>query len=90
MRYQIWYYTVTVPILERRKGQEMQQRINEKLGAWLLVDGNTREKLANALGISRQSLNKRINGTAQWYWNEVVKVAQLTGCTLDDLADLTY
>ena len=64
------------------------QKINEKLGAWLLEEGHTRDQLAKELGMSRPTLQNRINGTAKWEWEEVVKVSRLTGCTLNELAEV--
>ena len=62
--------------------------INEKVGAWLLVDGNTRSSLAEALGISRQSLAGRLDGSAKWGWEEVVKLAEILGTTVNALAGM--
>ena len=67
----------------------MNDRINEKVGAWLLEDGNTRIRLAAELHISRPALDKRLNGKTKWKWEEVLVVARLTGSTLDDLAGLS-
>ena len=64
------------------------QRINEKLGAWLLKDGNTRDQLAQELGMTRPTLATRLNGTSRWEWEEVVKVSRLTSCSLDWLAEI--
>ena len=64
----------------------MTDKINEKLGAWLLKDGNTRDALSKKLNISRPALQNRLNGTSKWYWHEIVKVAEITGSTLDELA----
>lgn len=67
----------------------MTQRINEKVGAWLLEEGNTRSMLAQEIGISRPVLNSRLNGSSKWSWNEVVKISQITGCTLNELAGIS-
>lgn len=64
----------------------MNRLINEKLGAWLLKSGNTKDKLAAELGISRPTLNGRLDGKSKWQWDEVVEVARLTCCSLDELA----
>lgn len=66
----------------------MSNPINEKVGAWLLGEGNTRERLAEELGISRQSLAARLNGSAKWNWEEVVDLAELVGASLDELAGM--
>ena len=62
------------------------ERINEKVGAWLLVSGNSKSLLAEKLGISRQTLADRLDGTAKWKWEEMLRLAEVLGCTLNDLA----
>lgn len=64
----------------------MNRFINEKLGAWLLESGNTRDKLAAEIGISRPTLNGRLDGKSRWQWDEVIEVARIVGCSLDELA----
>lgn len=64
----------------------MTEVINEKLGAWLLENGNTREQLAELIGISRPALNSKISGKTKWSWEEVVRIASIVDCTLDELA----
>lgn len=64
----------------------MTQRINEKLGAWLIVNNESRENLAQRIGISKPTLNKRISGESEWKWSEVIAISQLTGTPLDELA----
>ena len=67
----------------------MNERINEKVGAWLLEEGNTKTVLAERIGISRPALNKRLDGRAKWKWGEVVEIADLTNCSLNELAGMT-
>ena len=67
----------------------MSQAINEKLGAWLLKSDNTRDKLSEALGMTRPTLNGRLRGETEWTWNEVKAIAKLTDSTLDELARLS-
>ena len=64
----------------------MTQIINEKLGAWLLVQGNTREKLADGLGITKPTLASRLVGDSAWKWAEVIRISEVTGVSLDELA----
>lgn len=60
------------------------EKINEKLGAWLLIEGNTKSKLASALGISTVTINKKLSGETEWVWSQVCAIADLVGCTVDD------
>ena len=66
----------------------MNARINEKLGAWLLKEEHTKSMLAEILGMSRPTLNSRLAGRSKWTWDEAIEVAELTKCTLNDLADM--
>ena len=67
----------------------MTDRINEKLGAWLLQPGNDRDTLAERIGITLPTLRERLTGRNQWKWSEVIKVAEITDCSLDELAGIT-
>lgn len=60
-------------------------RINEKVGAWLLVQGHTKQSLASSLGMTPQTLNNRLDGTYDWTFNEVCSLADILGCKLDEL-----
>jgi len=62
------------------------ERINEKLGAWMLIPGNTRAKLAEEIGITRPTLGDRLSGKTKWNWDEVIQVARITSTSLDELA----
>lgn len=63
--------------------------IKEKLGAWVLENGNTRETLADELGITRPTLRSRLDGETQWRFEEVIKIAKLTGTSIDELAGIS-
>lgn len=65
----------------------MNEYINEKIGAWLLK-GNTREQLAEELGISRPALSNRLKGESKWSWDDAINIARVTGCTLNELAGI--
>lgn len=63
----------------------MNVKLNEKIGAWLLIPGHTKHELASLLGISHQTLNNRLDGTYDWQWQEVKALSELFGCTVDSL-----
>lgn len=67
----------------------MNNCINEKIGAWLLKNGNTREELAEKIGISRPALSNRLAGKTDWNWNDVLKVSEVIGCSLNELAGIS-
>ena len=64
-------------------------RINEKIGAWLLEKGHTQTKLAGILGISTVCLGDKISGKTDWSWSQAKALADLFECSLDDLAGMT-
>ncbi len=61
-------------------------RINEKLGSWLIKTDHTKTEVANALGVSLQTLNNKIEGNTPWLFTEVGVLVELLGCTYEDLA----
>lgn len=61
--------------------------INQKIGVWLLDTSNTKSDLAEALGMTTRTLKNRINGDYEWTWPEVCKLADILGCTLQELRD---
>ena len=67
---------------------ESENIIREKLGAWLLGEGHTRDILAQEIGITRPTLADRLNGTTKWRWSEVIEIARITNSSLDELAGL--
>lgn len=67
----------------------MSNIINEKLGAWLIENGNTQQKLAEEIGITRPTLRGRLYGKSKWEWDEVIEIARITGSTLNELAGIT-
>lgn len=66
----------------------MTQIINEKLGAWLLEKGNSRDKLADEIGITRPTLASRLKGDSKWSWEEVINISRITDTSLNELAGM--
>jgi hypothetical protein len=62
------------------------QRINEKVGA-LLLGGMTRDQLSSELGMTKRTLYNRTSGISKWEWEEVIRLSNLAGCTLEELVD---
>lgn len=59
-------------------------KIAEKVGAWLLIAGHTKQALAEKLGMSVGTLNNRLSGEFEWSWSEVCQLAEIIGCHLSD------
>lgn len=64
---------------------EIRQNIND------YVDGHntTKDALAKAIGISRSSLYDKMSGKRPWMLEEVIKLADFMGCTVQDLITST-
>lgn len=56
----------------------------EKVGVWLMQKGNTKQALAEALGISTVSLNRKLDGETKWTWEEVCHLSDTLGCSVSD------
>lgn len=56
----------------------------EKVGAWLVQKGNTKQLLAQQLGMSTVTLNKKLDGEVRWTWDEACALADILGCALSD------
>lgn len=65
-------------------------RIREKIGAWLILPGHTKELLANELGISQPTLNKKLRGDGVWLWPQVIRISELTNTPLMYFAEGEY
>ena len=61
-------------------------RINEKVAAWLMLEGNSMGKLADELGINRATLRLKLRGQNDWTWSQAIAVADIIGCTPNELA----
>lgn len=63
----------------------MNQVIKTRVGAWLLERGHTKRSLAAELGMTTATLNNKLVGRYDWSWPQVIRLAEILGCTPDDL-----
>ncbi len=66
-------------------GDNVTNAMRDRIGGWLLVPGNTRERLAELLGMSHDTLARRMDGSTDWSWTEARKLAEILGCEVSDL-----
>ena len=59
--------------------------IAKKVGTWLLENNHTKRWLASSLGICVSTLNNKLRGKNTWSWDEVVRLSEILGCSLEDL-----
>ena len=55
-----------------------------RVGSWLMEKGNTKQELADRLGISTVSLNRKLDGEVRWTWDEVCCLADILHCNVSD------
>lgn len=63
----------------------MTKNTLDRIGGWLLKPGNTKEKLAELLGISVGTLNNYLSGATEPRWSMQRKLADILGCEVSDL-----
>ena len=59
--------------------------IAEKIGGYMLANNVGKYEFADKLGIDYRQFVKRLNCEIDWRLSELLKVAAICGCTIDDL-----
>ena len=58
--------------------------LKERVGAYLALTGKTKTKLASELGMSRTSLNSKLNGVTEFTLYEGYQLKEILGCSADE------
>lgn len=61
------------------------KRVGETVRAQMSAQNLTQQDLAIALGVSQQSVSRRLSGLTEWGIDELVAVADLLGTTPTEL-----
>ena len=59
--------------------------IKERVGAYLARTGVSRESLAESIGMSRNSFYQKLIGESEFKLSEAFALADVLGCSVDDL-----
>lgn len=59
--------------------------IDEAIAAYLRRTGKTQSELADDLGMSENTLSWKRRGIREFKFSEVIKIAEITGCSLDEM-----
>lgn len=59
--------------------------IKERVGAYIARTGISRESLAESIGLSRSSFYQKLSGETEFKLGEAFALADVLGCTVDDL-----
>lgn len=66
----------------------MNERIQERVGAYLERTGMTRQAFAALVGIgTRETLNNKLEGKTEFTFSEIVRLCDVLGCTPNDLRE---
>lgn len=71
-------------VADTQKGGEMEA-IKANVDRYVDEHATTKDALAKALSISRSSLYDKLAGKRPWMLDEVISLADLMGCTVNDL-----
>ncbi|WP_185602145.1 helix-turn-helix domain-containing protein [Paenibacillus sp. 598K] len=61
------------------------EQIGEKIAGWLESQGETQSFFAERMGISKQVMSKIVNGKKAINIDEIAKIANIIGVTVDEL-----
>ncbi len=65
--------------------KEVKPMNSNLLKATIVKNGDTQEKLAEAMGLQTSGLNMRINGHIEFRRNEIIFIKQRYGLTTDEI-----
>lgn len=60
------------------------QTVIERLGAYCSVNGVKKHAIASELGLTLNSLNNKLTGKSPFLFDEVLKLADILECSIDD------
>lgn len=63
--------------------------LSEKVSEYAEKNNETRDSIADKLGISRSSFFNKVRGSYEFSLSEAYKLSRLLGMTLDELHELT-
>lgn len=63
-----------------RKAKELRNTVNGNVAALMAVKGYDKDKMAALIGMSRASLNNRLNGSNTWTCDDIAMIAKVAQC----------
>lgn len=63
--------------------------LSEKVGEYAKKNNETRDSIADKLGISRSSFFNKVRGSYEFSLSEAYKLSRLLGVSLDEFRELT-
>lgn len=59
--------------------------INEKVGGYMLANSVGKHEFARMVGLDPRQFDKRLKGEIDWRLSELGRIAEIVGCSIDDL-----
>lgn len=75
--------------LVRREVKKLDS-IKERVGAYIERTGATKGEIAEQLGMTRVTLHSKLSGQTEFRLSEAERLANILGCTVDDLRISPY
>lgn len=69
--------------------ESARKAIDMAIGYFMVERGITRGRMAELMGMSRNTLRWKREGKYDWTWSEILRLSELTGKTPNELAGIT-
>lgn len=63
----------------------MNEAIRERVGAYLMGNRASKSSIADRLGVSLNTLNAKLRGESDFTLSQAFELADMLGCSVDDL-----
>lgn len=63
-----------------RKAKELRSTVNGNVAALMAARGFSKDQMAALIGMSRASLNNRLNGSNAWTCDDIAMIAKVAQC----------
>ena len=79
---------ITIKSEDEQEDESWQREFSRRLEKRIILKGITQQELSERTCISRQSINKYINGTASPTLTNIIKISRVLNCPLSELIDI--
>lgn len=63
--------------------------IDKQIGYFMVDKKITRVRMAELLGINVNTFRYKCNGKTPWKWDEIIRLSEITGKSIDELAGIS-
>lgn len=68
-----------------KEGVNRMDKLTAKAAEWLAIPNNTKKEMCSLMGITKPTLDKRLQGKSKWTFSDAKIIATLTDSTLEEL-----